>query len=51
MKQTRKSREIRVYCTEETYNNIKEKSEQANMKMSSYLKWLGLNSNIVIKEE
>lgn len=49
MVKQKQNHEIRVCCSKEEHETIKNKADRVHMKMSSYLKWLGLNSNIKVE--
>lgn len=48
MENKKKNHEIRITCSQEEYNIIKKKADKVYMKMSAFLKWFGLNSNIKV---
>jgi len=43
-----KNHEIRIKLTKEEHSKIKSKAEKSYMKMSAFLKYLGLNSTIKV---
>lgn len=44
----KKNHEIRVKLSEEEYDKIKKKAESAGLKLSAFLRYLGLNTVIKV---